>query len=129
MMAAVHGRKIGVDLEKIRVVEGLEDLARRHFSTREFEALMQKSVEERSRFFFECWTAREAVAKCLGIGVLGLSGQHFLQNKANPTRFWRVRSDEGIVFPVIVGEGFRAAIALNGMGQAQVILDECDQND
>jgi 4'-phosphopantetheinyl transferase len=65
---------IGVDIEFPRDGLDLERLARRVFSPAE-QAGLQRATERSAaagqRWFFGCWTRKEALLKCLGIGFAG----------------------------------------------------------
>jgi 4'-phosphopantetheinyl transferase len=61
-------RGIGVDVEKYRTMEFLE-IAQRYFSEREYCELKAAPADELQRYFFACWTRKEAVLKALGEGI------------------------------------------------------------
>jgi 4'-phosphopantetheinyl transferase len=61
--------EVGVDLEKVRHLESLTEIARRHFSEVEFEALDALQGEARQLAFYRCWTRKEAYIKALGEGL------------------------------------------------------------
>ena len=62
---------IGVDIEKIRKAEAsyCSRLARRFFSTEEYQAIDAAPTSERALFFFTCWTRKEAYLKRHGLGL------------------------------------------------------------
>lgn len=60
---------IGVDLEYLREMPDLLKIARRFFSNREYELLVEASEEVRSKLFFQLWTAKEAYLKAIGTGI------------------------------------------------------------
>jgi 4'-phosphopantetheinyl transferase len=68
-LIAVADREIGIDLEKVRHLESLTAIARRHFSTFEFEALDALGDPARQLAFYRCWTRKEAYIKALGVGL------------------------------------------------------------
>jgi 4'-phosphopantetheinyl transferase len=61
--------ELGVDVEKIRHLECLTDIARRHFSEAEFAALDALDGSARELAFYRCWTRKEAYIKALGEGL------------------------------------------------------------
>jgi 4'-phosphopantetheinyl transferase len=69
-LVAVAGvRDVGIDIERIRKVEHSVDIARRFFAPSEY-ALIQRAAEaDRAALFTRSWTAKEAVTKCLGLGL------------------------------------------------------------
>jgi 4'-phosphopantetheinyl transferase len=63
------GRQIGIDIEYIRPLEGLEQVAESNFSAGEYKELRTMSGEVRLQAFFNCWTRKEAFIKALGDGL------------------------------------------------------------
>lgn len=68
-LIAVSATEVGVDLEKVRHLESLTEIARRHFSESEFQALDALQGEARQLAFYRCWTRKEAYIKALGEGL------------------------------------------------------------
>jgi 4'-phosphopantetheinyl transferase len=69
LLAFARGRRIGVDVERIRRDFGIEEIAERFFSTTECDSLRLLPVEQRHEAFFHCWTRKEAFIKALGEGL------------------------------------------------------------
>ena len=61
--------EVGIDLEKVRHLESLTEIARRHFSELEFAALDALQGDARLLAFYRCWTRKEAYIKALGEGL------------------------------------------------------------
>ena len=61
--------ELGLDIEKVRHLESLTEIARRHFSPREFAELDQLQGAAREQAFYRCWTRKEAYIKALGEGL------------------------------------------------------------
>lgn len=61
--------EVGVDVELVRAVPDVWDLAATAFSLLEIEALKRCSPDELSKAFLHCWTRKEAYLKALGAGV------------------------------------------------------------
>ncbi|HEX5054482.1 MAG TPA: 4'-phosphopantetheinyl transferase superfamily protein [Planctomycetota bacterium] len=61
--------ELGIDLEKVRHLESLGEIARRHFSECEFQALEAEQGEARQAAFYRCWTRKEAYIKAIGEGL------------------------------------------------------------
>lgn len=68
--AVSRRRKIGIDLEKVRPLEDMVNLARRFFSRAEFEAFSSLSATDQQAGFFSGWTRKEAYVKAMGNGLL-----------------------------------------------------------
>ena len=62
---------IGVDLEYLREMKDATKIARRFFSSREFELIGSFGIQQQSRVFFKHWTAKEAYLKAIGVGLTG----------------------------------------------------------
>ncbi len=61
--------EIGVDVERIRPLPELEQIAECFFSHVEHAALMELPVSSRGVGFFNCWTRKEAYIKATGDGL------------------------------------------------------------
>src|SRR5262249_8152166 len=68
-LVAVSRSEVGVDLEKVRHLESLLDIARRHFSPTEFAVLEGATEDARLDLFYRCWTRKEAYIKAVGEGL------------------------------------------------------------
>ena len=64
-----RGRRIGVDVERIRVDFRLDEVAGRFFSIAERTALDDLPTGERHTAFFRIWTRKEAYIKARGEGL------------------------------------------------------------
>jgi 4'-phosphopantetheinyl transferase len=71
-MVAVATTPVGIDVEKVRYLERLRDIAQRQFSTAEFAALGALPETEQLPAFYRCWTRKEAYVKALGLGLAAL---------------------------------------------------------
>ena len=66
--AVTHGRRVGVDVERLRPSVEIEAIADRTFSPRERDTLRRLPPAQRCEGFFNCWTRKEAYIKALGEG-------------------------------------------------------------
>jgi 4'-phosphopantetheinyl transferase len=64
-----QGRRLGVDVERIRPQRAGEDIARRYFAAREVAELQALPAHRRAEGFFLCWTRKEAYVKAHGAGL------------------------------------------------------------
>jgi 4'-phosphopantetheinyl transferase len=69
LCALTRNRRIGVDIERVRPLADLEQIADRTFSPREREAIRRLAPEFRHEAFFNCWTRKEAYIKAIGEGL------------------------------------------------------------
>jgi len=71
VIALALGCEVGIDVEKLRDVGHLEQIARRFFHRSETSAVLSAPEPARNRAFLRCWTAKEAILKALGTGIVG----------------------------------------------------------
>ncbi len=108
-LIAVSGQtRVGIDLECERHMSDVEQLARQYFSDSEYKQLVSRSPEERSRYFLEGWTLREAYLKATGEGLFGLEKLRelvFAPNCLVPGWF---------CYPLVPLQGFIAMLVAQG---------------
>lgn len=61
--------EIGVDIECVRPLPDLDEIAERCFSRRENTSFRTLPASQRPEAFFRCWTRKEAYLKALGDGL------------------------------------------------------------
>lgn len=66
LVAVSRERRVGVDIERLREVSGMEAVLERFFSEEEQQFVRSLGHEKRRRAFFALWTRKEAAAKALG---------------------------------------------------------------
>lgn len=69
LIAVTTGCEVGVDVEQLRPVKQMDEIAVRYFHRLEIDALQATKKKERSAAFFRCWTAKEALLKAVGSGI------------------------------------------------------------
>ncbi|MBI2929402.1 MAG: 4'-phosphopantetheinyl transferase superfamily protein [Verrucomicrobia bacterium] len=70
LYGVTRGRRIGVDLEKVRPGLSPEAIAASFFSRGEIRTLRSLPIEQQGEAFFNCWTCKEAFLKARGSGLL-----------------------------------------------------------
>jgi 4'-phosphopantetheinyl transferase len=60
---------VGIDLERLRPIADMEEIARRYFCAEEAAEILGLPADERDRAFFRCWTRKEAYIKAIGDGL------------------------------------------------------------
>ena len=122
LCAVTLGREVGVDVEGIRPLDDLEDLAERVFSARERAALHSLAGTERVSGFFTAWARKEAFIKALGEGLSHpLDRFDVTLTPGAPARVERVDGDalaaaRWSLFPVTIDPGYAAAVAVEARG-------------
>ncbi|MEO1223290.1 MAG: 4'-phosphopantetheinyl transferase superfamily protein [Pseudomonadota bacterium] len=69
LIAFADDGRLGVDVETIRPLEDVENLARLTMAPAELEELTQAPAARQPGLFLKNWTRKEAVMKALGIGI------------------------------------------------------------
>jgi 4'-phosphopantetheinyl transferase len=69
LYAIAHHRQVGIDLEYIRALSDIEQIAERFFSNREQAAFRSLPDAQKRAGFFNCWTRKEAYIKARGQGL------------------------------------------------------------
>lgn len=67
--AFAHGRPVGIDIERIRILANADDIAEHMFSGIERRTYFSLNPSDRPRGFFNCWTRKEAFLKATGDGL------------------------------------------------------------
>ncbi|MGE3174528.1 MAG: 4'-phosphopantetheinyl transferase superfamily protein [Planctomycetota bacterium] len=113
-LVAVSHAPVGVDVEKLRHLERLRDIARRQFSTAEIAAFEQLPEGEQLQAFYRCWTRKEAYVKALGLGLAALDV--FDVELGERARFTALRDGEDVaqwsLFDVSPALGYVGALAV-----------------
>jgi 4'-phosphopantetheinyl transferase len=117
--------EIGVDVEKIRKMPDLLDIARRFFSPKEWADLESVPLDQQELTFFDCWTRKEAYIKAIG-GGLSIPLDSFrvslqpneparlLSNRENDAHRWNIQEFDP-------GAGYRGAVAYSGVTRDLIV--------
>jgi 4'-phosphopantetheinyl transferase len=120
-LIAVGLRRLGVDVERVRAVTGVEGLVERFFSPAEREAFRRLPAADRQAAFLRGWTCKEAVLKAVGSGVLALDTFDVEMDPARPPAVLAARDLGlgGTAWALGAWEaapGYAAAVAVEGAG-------------
>lgn len=117
LFAFARGRELGVDVERLRPGVDCEGIARRFFSPREAEQLLDLPPERRTAAFFTCWTRKEAYVKARGSG-LAVPLDSFEVDPAGPpalrSRGGGAEAERFTLLDLPAPAGFVAALAVEG---------------
>jgi 4'-phosphopantetheinyl transferase len=120
LYAFTHDCEIGVDIECIRDIPEMEQIAERFFSARENAVLRALPQSKKKEAFFNCWTRKEAFIKAIGDGLSWPLDEFDVSLvPGEPARLLRIEGDSEAVSPWSIQElkpafGFAAAFAARG---------------
>ncbi|MGN7614485.1 4'-phosphopantetheinyl transferase family protein [Magnetococcales bacterium HHB-1] len=119
ILAISLNHAVGVDLEKIRRLDSLLDLAHRFFSVAERESLEKLSGSALKEAFFSCWSRKEAYIKQHGLGLsLPLDGFTVTTRTDDPERIllktdWKPEDiNHSRIYDIFAPEGYCAALCV-----------------
>src|SRR5262245_3772934 len=143
VIAIGHGRDLGVDVEEIRPMSDMQEIARRFFSHEEAADLLRTAPDAHEQNFFRIWTRKEAFIKAIGHGLsfpLDSFAVSFrpdddarlvhLRGESDAARGWQLHAFEPApgfagalayqgsrvtprLFPLLAGDALTQAIAAN----------------
>jgi len=94
LVGFARGLEIGVDLEYMKPMPDLEQIAERFFSVPERDVLRQLPAAQKPEGFFNCWTRKEAYLKAVGEGLaLPLDSFDVTLAPGEPARMLAVEGD------------------------------------
>ncbi len=122
VFALARERMLGIDIELVRPMPNLEEIAMQFFSVPEYEDLLQVPEQERVSAFFRCWTRKEAYVKATGDGLQAKLDQFQVSLKPEePARFVSIDADlthagQWSLFDWSPEKGYAGAVAVYGTG-------------
>lgn len=69
LIAVQRGASVGVNVERVRPLDDLDELLDRHFSDRERAGIAPMEGSDRLCAFYRGWTRKESVLKAAGVGL------------------------------------------------------------
>jgi 4'-phosphopantetheinyl transferase len=92
--AVTRDRQVGIDVERVRPMADLLEIAGQHFSAREKDLLARLSGARRRTAFFRAWTCKEAWLKSSGVGLaFPLARVEVTISDSEPSRLLSVEGD------------------------------------
>jgi 4'-phosphopantetheinyl transferase len=120
LYAVTHGSMIGVDVERLRPVVAVAQIAERFFSPSETATLRGLPAAMQTEAFFTCWTRKEAYIKAKGKG-LALALDQFEVSLAPEepaallnTKWDPQEANRWVLQELHPGPGYLAAVAIEG---------------
>jgi phosphopantetheine--protein transferase-like protein len=108
---------LGVDIEKIRLLEDTHQIADRFFCPEEAQELLGLPRAEQESAFFDCWTRKEAYIKAVGNGLsMPLNGFRVTIKPGDPGEFVHLGNypqgaREWTLQNIAIAPGYAAAVA------------------
>jgi 4'-phosphopantetheinyl transferase len=94
VFAFTAGCEVGVDVEQIRPLQDMQNIADRFFCSEEAAELMSLTANQRERGFYLCWTRKEAYIKAIGDGLYApLDSFRVTLQPSQPARFMHIAYD------------------------------------
>lgn len=117
LYAVTRDRSVGVDLEQMRPLPNIEQLAKRFFSQRELTVIDSLPPAQKQVAFFKSWTHKEAYLKATGEGLSGLERVEICVAPGKPATLLRIGSSPGAterwsMHEPTVAPGYAAAIVV-----------------
>jgi 4'-phosphopantetheinyl transferase len=122
LYAFARNREIGVDIERIRDISEMGQIAERFFSKRENAVLQALPKSKKKEAFFNCWTRKEAFIKAIGDGLsYPLDRFDVSLVPGEPARLLKVEGYSKVapqwsIQDLKPASGFAAALAVKGAG-------------
>jgi len=69
VVSVTRGRRVGVDIERLRTIDDAMDVAAGHLTEREVAQLRSTPQASRSHVFLALWTRKESLVKAVGGGL------------------------------------------------------------
>lgn len=119
LYAFTRDRPVGIDLERIRLVPNLDQLAQRFFTENESTILQALPEIQQQRCFFRYWTCKEAYLKATGVGLTALATVEVNVSPAQPAQFSKIKNSSQVARQWQLHElepldGYAAAVAWCG---------------
>jgi 4'-phosphopantetheinyl transferase len=129
LVATARGMRVGVDVERLRRGRNPLRIADRFFSPAEVEAVRAVPPPDRPWAFFRYWTAKEALAKGLGLGLQAPSAELELAQQPGGTMVpVRLAGDWRVVELADLPRGYCGALAVDDSGARIMVRDWPDHD-
>jgi 4'-phosphopantetheinyl transferase len=122
LYAFSSARNVGIDIEHIRPINDLEQIAERNFSVNEIIQLKTLPSAKILEGFFNCWTRKEAYVKAIGDGISYPLQQFDVSLKpGEPAKLFSIYGSKEeaarwSMFELQPADGYTAALVVEGSG-------------
>jgi 4'-phosphopantetheinyl transferase len=122
LLVIAEGGEVGIDIERIRPMRDMDQVAERVFSAAERAALSRVPADRRMDAFFAGWTRKEAYIKARGEGIGLLGAIDVALSPGETPRLIRVAGlpaelERWSIEAFAPVPGFAAAVCLEGRGR------------
>ncbi len=128
LFAFTNGCEVGADIEQVRPIRDMQDVATRFFSSSEAAELATMPPDCSTGAFFACWTRKEAYIKAIGEGLSApLDSFRVSLRPGEPARFVSINDDKDeaaawSLHDLAVTPGFAAAVAYRDAPRRVLVL-------
>jgi 4'-phosphopantetheinyl transferase len=115
VLVGVSLHPLGVDIELVRDVLDLLEIAKSHFGPSEVEELLRLAPEQRCESFYATWTRKEALVKALGLGLSFPLDAFCTGRQDRPPRLTQVGGavwSDWTIADLVPVPGYKAAMAV-----------------
>ncbi|HKD82306.1 MAG TPA: 4'-phosphopantetheinyl transferase superfamily protein [Candidatus Angelobacter sp.] len=97
LFAFSRSAEVGVDIEQMRPLPDMREVAKHHFAASEFNQWEATAELKRLEAFYQCWTRKESFIKAIGEGLsCPLDSFEVTFGSEEPARLTRVDGDEAL---------------------------------
>jgi 4'-phosphopantetheinyl transferase len=137
LFAFTGSAEIGVDIEHIRPMPDMRDVANQHFAAAEFARWEATPERDRTEAFYRCWTRKESFIKAIGEGLsFPLDSFEVAFGLHQPARLASVDGDEALAAPWWMADlpgfaGYAAAVTarLENLDTVRLVARELTNSD
>jgi 4'-phosphopantetheinyl transferase len=114
------GRQVGIDVECVRSMHELEQVARQNFSAEEYGRFKRLGRATKLKAFYHCWTRKEAFIKATGDGLyfplheFEVSFEPYYPAELLSVAGSRERAKRWSMHDIKTCEGYAAALVVDG---------------
>jgi len=138
LIGVAVGRELGIDIERQRLMDDLDAMARSVLSAEEWTLWEALAGGDRIRAFYQVWTRKESYLKAIGLGlyrdpreVIVPVGVDLRLLSTRQSGIVHDRRQNGVwrVADIAVSEGYFASICCEGEGMPEIMIHDFEFGD